>query len=89
PGQQHQAPTHPAGPAMDLTLQNWFYHTWDQNAANFRAMTAIHESMYQLHLQGPIMTPQDFQAHSNWPGDRPHFGEGMGADDDEEDDASD
>ncbi|MCI87137.1 hypothetical protein A2U01_0108418 [Trifolium medium] len=44
--------------------------------------------MYQLHLQGPVMTPQDFQAHSNWPGDRSHFGEGMGADDDEADEAA-
>ncbi|MCI49812.1 hypothetical protein A2U01_0071056 [Trifolium medium] len=36
------------------------------------------------------MTPQDFQAHSNWPGDRPHFGEGMGTDgaDDDEADAA-
>ncbi|MCI94546.1 hypothetical protein A2U01_0115844, partial [Trifolium medium] len=32
-----------------------------------------------LHLQGPVMTPQDFHAHNNWPGDRPHFGEGAGA----------
>ncbi|MCI80101.1 hypothetical protein A2U01_0101372, partial [Trifolium medium] len=48
-------------------------------------------SMYQLHLQGPVMTPQDFQAHSNWPRDRPHFGEGMGVDgvdDDEADEAA-
>ncbi|MCI42552.1 hypothetical protein A2U01_0063789, partial [Trifolium medium] len=27
----------------------------------------------------PVMTPQDFQAHNNWPGDRPQFGEGAGA----------
>ncbi|MCI51352.1 hypothetical protein A2U01_0072596, partial [Trifolium medium] len=60
---------------MDPTLQNWFYHTWDQNAANYRAMTAVQESMYQLHLQGPVMTLQDFHARNNWPGDRPHFGE--------------
>ncbi|MCI39367.1 hypothetical protein A2U01_0060598, partial [Trifolium medium] len=49
------------------------------NAANYRAMTAIQESMYQLHLQGPVMTLQDFHAHNNWPGDRPYFGEGAGA----------
>ncbi|MCI79348.1 hypothetical protein A2U01_0100619, partial [Trifolium medium] len=43
PREQPQAP--PAGPSMDPTLQNWFYHTWDQNAANYRAMTAVHQSM--------------------------------------------
>ncbi|MCI58971.1 hypothetical protein A2U01_0080226, partial [Trifolium medium] len=33
---------------------------------------------------------QDFHAHNNWPGDRPHFGEGtnVGADDDEADEAA-
>ncbi|MCI77493.1 hypothetical protein A2U01_0098763, partial [Trifolium medium] len=41
-------------------------------------MTAVHQSMYQLHLQGPVMPPDDFHAHNNWPGDRPHFGEGAG-----------
>ncbi|MCI71497.1 hypothetical protein A2U01_0092760, partial [Trifolium medium] len=53
-------------------------------------MTAVHKSMYQLHLQGSMMTPQDFHAHNNWPMDRPHFGEGMdaGADDEEADEAA-
>ncbi|MCI93189.1 hypothetical protein A2U01_0114487, partial [Trifolium medium] len=41
-------------------------------------MTALHESMYQLHLQGPVMTPPQFHTHNNWPGDRPHFGDGVG-----------
>ncbi|MCI59928.1 hypothetical protein A2U01_0081183 [Trifolium medium] len=57
-------------------------------------MTALHESMYQLHLQGPVMTPPDFHTHNNWPGDRPPFGEGAGTsagagaegDDDDDDD---
>ncbi|MCI45008.1 hypothetical protein A2U01_0066247, partial [Trifolium medium] len=30
PSQPAQS-SHPAGPSMDPTLQNWFYHTWDQN----------------------------------------------------------
>ncbi|MCI70271.1 hypothetical protein A2U01_0091534, partial [Trifolium medium] len=47
----HQAPAHPAGPTIDPILQNWFYHTWDQNASNHRAMTAMHDSMYRMHLQ--------------------------------------
>ncbi|MCI69274.1 hypothetical protein A2U01_0090535, partial [Trifolium medium] len=39
---------------------------------------------------GPVMTPQEFHAYNNWPGDMPHFGEGMdaGADDDEADEAA-
>ncbi|MCI36294.1 hypothetical protein A2U01_0057516, partial [Trifolium medium] len=42
----------------------------------------------------PVMTPQEFQAYANWPGNRPHFGEGMdagadaGADDEEADEAA-
>ncbi|MCI39058.1 hypothetical protein A2U01_0060287, partial [Trifolium medium] len=84
PEQQEEAPPpeeahpHPTGPAIDLSLQTWFYHTWDQNAANYRAMTSLHESMYQLHLQGSVMTPPEFHAHNNWPGDSPYFGDGVG-----------
>ncbi|MCI40826.1 hypothetical protein A2U01_0062059 [Trifolium medium] len=49
-------------------------------------MTAVQESLYQLHLQGPVMTPHDFHLHNNWPGDRPNFGEGAGAGADGDDD---
>ncbi|MCI65816.1 hypothetical protein A2U01_0087074 [Trifolium medium] len=38
-----------------------------------------------------MMTPQEFQAYANWPGDRPQFGEGSRAavdDDDEGDEAA-
>ncbi|MCI50558.1 hypothetical protein A2U01_0071802, partial [Trifolium medium] len=59
------APEHPTAPhevpAIDPTLQNWFYHTWDQNAANYRAMTALHESMYRMQSQEQTMTPPEFQ----------------------------
>ncbi|MCH98537.1 hypothetical protein A2U01_0019542, partial [Trifolium medium] len=87
--QQPQAPEHPAAPYaypnVDPTLQNWFYHTWDQNAANYRAMTDMHESMYKMQLQEQMMTPPEFQTYANWPRDRPHFTEGVstaaGADD--------
>ncbi|MCI47164.1 hypothetical protein A2U01_0068405 [Trifolium medium] len=57
-------------------------------------MTALHESMYQLHLQGPVMTSPDFHAHNNWPGDRPHSGDRVGTsagaegDDDDVDNAA-
>ncbi|MCI71789.1 hypothetical protein A2U01_0093052, partial [Trifolium medium] len=37
------------------------------------------------HLQGPVMTPQDFHVHNNWPGDRPQFGERADADGDDDD----
>ncbi|MCI87939.1 hypothetical protein A2U01_0109224, partial [Trifolium medium] len=40
--------------------------------------------MYQLHLQGPVMNPEEFHAHNYWPGDMPHFGEGAGADGDDD-----
>ncbi|MCI71570.1 hypothetical protein A2U01_0092833, partial [Trifolium medium] len=42
-------------------------------------------SLYQMHLQGPVMTPKDFHLHNNWPGDWPHFGEGAGTDGDDDD----
>ncbi|MCI85983.1 hypothetical protein A2U01_0107262, partial [Trifolium medium] len=50
---------------------------------------AVHQSMYQLHLQGPVMSPDDFHTHNNWPGDRPQFGEGAGTNADDAGDAGD
>ncbi|MCI59267.1 hypothetical protein A2U01_0080522, partial [Trifolium medium] len=57
------------------------------NAANYRAMTAMHESMYRMQLQEQMMTPPEFQTYAHWPGDRPHFTEGVNiaAGDDDED----
>ncbi|MCI65397.1 hypothetical protein A2U01_0086655, partial [Trifolium medium] len=49
-----QAPEHPTtshgAPAIDPTLQRWFYHTWDQNTSNHRAMIVMQESMYNMQL---------------------------------------
>ncbi|MCI27692.1 hypothetical protein A2U01_0048892, partial [Trifolium medium] len=63
-------------PAIDPTLRSWFYHTWDQNTYNHRAMIAMQESMYNMQLNHQVMSPADFQAHLAWPGDRTQFGEG-------------
>ncbi|GAU51860.1 hypothetical protein TSUD_416440 [Trifolium subterraneum] len=92
PQQQPQAPQLPAAPLhpvepqqaypnIDPRLQNWFYHTWDQNTSNHRALTVLQESMYRMQLdQGvpvnhdyQVMDPQHFQTHIAWPGDRPQF----------------
>ncbi|GAU31749.1 hypothetical protein TSUD_146370 [Trifolium subterraneum] len=83
PNQQEgqQAAPPPAMPTIDPTLQNWFYHTWDQNAANHRADVAMYEAMYRMSLQQPINEPSLFQTHIAWPGDRPNFSGGAGADD--------
>ncbi|MCI57271.1 hypothetical protein A2U01_0078522, partial [Trifolium medium] len=69
---------------IDPTLQNWFYHTWDQNTSNHMAMIAMQESMYNMHLNQQVMNSTDFQAHVAWPGDRPQFMEGVDVADDDE-----
>ncbi|GAU39930.1 hypothetical protein TSUD_275300 [Trifolium subterraneum] len=79
-----QAAPPPAFPTIDPTLQNWFYHTLDQNAANHRADVAIYEAMYQMSLQQPINEPSLFQTHIAWPGDRPNFSGEAGVDGDDD-----
>ncbi|MCI37007.1 hypothetical protein A2U01_0058231, partial [Trifolium medium] len=54
------------------------------NDAGFRAMTAVHESIYRSQTQQMVMTPPEFQTYVNWPGVRPTFSGGGEAGDDAE-----
>jgi hypothetical protein len=74
------APVPPA--ASNYTDPNFpvFYnYICDQNDAGYRAMSAIHESIFNLQQQQPMMTPPEFVNHVNWPWDRPNFSGGGGA----------
>jgi hypothetical protein len=78
PGGQSSAPSAaPAPPAAsnfaDPNFPVFYNYLCDQNDAGFRAMTALHESMYNFQQQQPMMTPPEFLTYANWPRDRPNF----------------
>ncbi|MCI44801.1 hypothetical protein A2U01_0066040, partial [Trifolium medium] len=79
----------PAFPTTDPNFQNFFNYICDQNDAGFRAMTAVHDSIYRSQSQHPVMTSPEFLAYVDWPGVRPTFsgGGGAGAEGDAGDDA--
>jgi hypothetical protein len=92
-GGQSSAPSAaPAPPAAsnfaDPNFPIFYNYLCDQNDAGFRAMTALHESMYNFQQQQPMMTPPEFLTYANWPRDRPNFygGGSAGGDVDAEDD---
>ncbi|KAL5060724.1 hypothetical protein RYX36_032328 [Vicia faba] len=67
----------------DPRLRQAFSYTWDQNDSNHRAVLALHDSFYRMHIQPDMqsnegqqfMTLDEFVAHIAWPGDRPLYQE--------------
>ncbi|KAI5441281.1 hypothetical protein KIW84_010660 [Lathyrus oleraceus] len=81
----------------DLRLRQDFTYTWDQNDSNHGVVISLHDFFYRLHIHPRgkpdaghhFMTPEEFQMHIAWPGDRPFYqGEAVGHknEDGEEDD---
>jgi hypothetical protein len=71
----------PSAPPHAAPVPNFgiFYdYMCNQNDANFRAMTAVHESIYRSQQGQPVMPPSEFLTHVNWPGVRPNFSGGDG-----------
>jgi hypothetical protein len=59
-------------PPMDpLTFHNMVSYNWDLHDAGYRAMQAVHQSIYNTQIVQPMMTPEQFTAYVQWPGDRP------------------
>ncbi|KAK2366082.1 hypothetical protein QL285_079505 [Trifolium repens] len=59
-------------PPMDpLTFHNMVSYNWDLHDAGYRAMQAVHQSIYNTQIMQPVMTPEQFTAYVQWPGDRP------------------
>jgi hypothetical protein len=60
----------PSGyPPMDpTTFHNLVTYNWDLHDAGFRAMQAVHQSIFNSQLQQPVMTPESFLSHVLWPG---------------------
>jgi hypothetical protein len=59
-------------PPMDpLTFHNMVSYNWDLHDAGYRAMQAVHQSIYNTQIVQPVMTPEQFTAYVQWPGDRP------------------
>jgi hypothetical protein len=65
----------PSGyPPMDpTTFHNLVSYNWDLHDAGFRAMQAVHQSIFNSQMQQPIMTPESFLNHVQWPGVRPYI----------------
>jgi hypothetical protein len=66
----------PAAPVPNFGI--FYDYMCNQNDANFRAMTAVHESIYKSQQGQPVMPPSEFLTHVNWPGVRPNFSGGDG-----------
>ncbi|MCI00497.1 hypothetical protein A2U01_0021516, partial [Trifolium medium] len=75
PNKKKKAAQPPAQPPVfaptDPNFQNFYNYICDQNDAGFRAMTAVHESIYRSQTGQTVMTPPEFLTHVAWPGDRP------------------
>jgi hypothetical protein len=69
----------PAAPAPNFGI--FYNYLCNQNDASFRAMTAVHESIYRSQQGQPVMTPPEFLTHVDWPGVRPNFYGGDGVND--------
>jgi hypothetical protein len=65
----------PSGyPPMDpTTFHNLVTYNWDLHDAGFRAMQAVHQSIYNAQTQQPVMTPESFLSQVQWPGVRPYI----------------
>ncbi|WJX21106.1 hypothetical protein P8452_10575 [Trifolium repens] len=65
----------PSGyPPMDpTTFHNLVSYNWDLHDAGFRAMQAVHQSIFNSQMQQPVMTPESFLNHVQWPGVRPYI----------------
>ncbi|KAK2387356.1 hypothetical protein QL285_061150 [Trifolium repens] len=76
-GGQSFVPPHntfpPTGyPPMDpLTFHNLVSYNYDLHDAGYRAMQALHQSIYNTQIVQPVMTPEQFTAYVQWPGDMP------------------
>jgi hypothetical protein len=46
-------------------------YNWDLHDAGYRAMQAVHQSIYNTQIVQPMMTPEQFTAYVQWSGDRP------------------
>jgi hypothetical protein len=64
-------------PPMDpLTFHNMVSYKWDLHDAGFRAMQAIHQSIYNTRVVQPVMSPEQFTSYVQWPGVRPFISGG-------------
>jgi hypothetical protein len=54
-----------------LTFHNMVSYNWDLHDAGFRAMQAIHQSIYNTQVVQPVMSPEQFTSFVQWPGVRP------------------
>ncbi|GAU10270.1 hypothetical protein TSUD_423990, partial [Trifolium subterraneum] len=70
-------------PPMDsTTFHNMVTYNWDLHDAGFRAMQAVHQSIYNTQVLQPVMSPDQFRSYVQWPEDRPFIpggGSGSGA----------
>jgi hypothetical protein len=55
------------------TFHNLVTYNWDLHDAGFRAMQAVHQSIYNAQTQQPVMTPESFLSQVQWPGVRPYI----------------
>ncbi|GAU46045.1 hypothetical protein TSUD_191160 [Trifolium subterraneum] len=59
-------------PPMDsTTFHNMVTYNWDLHDAGFRAMQAVHQSIYNTQVLQPVMSPDQFRSYVQWPEDRP------------------
>ncbi|GAU10212.1 hypothetical protein TSUD_423920, partial [Trifolium subterraneum] len=59
-------------PPMDsTTFHNMVTYNWDLRDAGFRAMQAVHQSIYNTQVLQPVMSPDQFRSYVQWPEGRP------------------
>jgi hypothetical protein len=59
-------------PPMDsTTFHNIVTYNWDLHDAGFRAMQAVHQSIYNTQVLQPVMSPDQFRSYVQWPEGRP------------------
>ncbi|GAU24656.1 hypothetical protein TSUD_322640 [Trifolium subterraneum] len=59
-------------PPMDpTTFHNMVTYNWDLHDAGFRAMQAVHQSIYNTQVLQPVMSPDQFRSYVQWPEVRP------------------
>ncbi|GAU10210.1 hypothetical protein TSUD_418720 [Trifolium subterraneum] len=59
-------------PPMDsTTFHNMVTYNWDLHDAGFRAMQAVHQSIYNTQVLQPVMSPDQFRSYVQWPEGRP------------------
>jgi hypothetical protein len=55
------------------TFHNLVTYNWDLHDAGFRAMQAVHQSIYNAQTQQPVTTPESFLSQVQWPAVRPYI----------------